>query len=287
MLVFALLATWAPAAAQRPVLRTVPADPVQGTLFQVVIDGAPGRIVAASGRAADQPLHFDDDGAGRLVSLAGAPLDTDGPLEITVVVVRVDGGIDSLRLDLEVGAGSYPLERLTVAPRFGTPPDSATQARLARDRALAAEVARRTHETPRLWRDIHLPRDTRITSVFGSGREFNGQVQSRHTGTDFQGGIGAPVNAAARGVVALSDTLLLAGRALYIDHGAGLVTAYFHLSEALVEAGDTVQAGQTIGRVGASGRVTGPHLHWVVRYGPISVDPLSLLALRDSLAQTR
>jgi murein DD-endopeptidase MepM/ murein hydrolase activator NlpD len=128
-----------------------------------------------------------------------------------------------------------------------------------------------------------MPRDTRVTSWFGSGREFNGTVQSRHTGTDFQGGVGAPVNAAARGVVALSDTLLLAGRALYIDHGAGLVTAYFHLSEALVAAGDTVDAGQTIGRVGASGRVTGPHLHWVVRYGPISVDPLSLIALRDAI----
>jgi murein DD-endopeptidase MepM/ murein hydrolase activator NlpD len=123
------------------------------------------------------------------------------------------------------------------------------------------------------------PRDTRITSGFGSGREFNGQVQSRHTGTDFAGAVGAPVRAAARGVVALVDTFYLAGRVIYIDHGEGLVSAYFHLSKQEVAAGDTVKAGRQIGLVGATGRVTGPHLHWVVRYGAISVDPLSFLAL--------
>ena len=102
------------------------------------------------------------------------------------------------------------------------------------------------------------PRDSRITSGFGSGREFNGQVQSRHTGTDFAGAVGTPVRAAARGVVALADTFYLAGRVIYIDHGEGLVSAYFHLSRHDVAAGDTVQAGQVIGQVGATGRVTGP-----------------------------
>jgi murein DD-endopeptidase MepM/ murein hydrolase activator NlpD len=109
------------------------------------------------------------------------------------------------------------------------------------------------------------------------GREFNGQIQSRHTGTDLAGVAGAPVAAAAHGVIALVDTFFLAGNVIYIDHGAGLVSAYFHLSAQDVMAGDTVEAGQTIGWVGATGRVTGPHLHWVVRYGAISVDPMSLL----------
>jgi murein DD-endopeptidase MepM/ murein hydrolase activator NlpD len=77
----------------------------------------------------------------------------------------------------------------------------------------------------------------------------------------------------------LVDDFYLAGKTIYIDHGQGLVTAYFHLSQATVAQGDTVSAGQTIGKVGASGRVTGPHLHWVARYGAISVDPLSLLAI--------
>ncbi len=96
-------------------------------------------------------------------------------------------------------------------------------------------------------------------------------------GTDFAGDVGAPVQAAGRGVVALVDRFHLGGNVIYLDHGAGLVTAYLHLSEQLVAEGDTVEAGQLIGRVGATGRVTGPHLHWIVRYGGVTVDPLSLL----------
>jgi murein DD-endopeptidase MepM/ murein hydrolase activator NlpD len=115
--------------------------------------------------------------------------------------------------------------------------------------------------------------------MFGDGREFNGQVQSRHMGLDLAGPSGEPVVAAARGVVALVDEFHLAGNVVYIDHGAGLITAYFHLSRQDVAKGDTVEAGQQIGLVGATGRVTGPHLHWVARYGSVTVDPGSLLAL--------
>jgi murein DD-endopeptidase MepM/ murein hydrolase activator NlpD len=102
-------------------------------------------------------------------------------------------------------------------------------------------------------------------------------VTSRHMGTDFAGGVGAPIHAPARGVVALVDEFFLGGNVIYLDHGEGLVTAYLHLSEPLVAVGDTVSAGDLIGRVGATGRVTGPHLHWIVRYGTVTVDPLSFL----------
>ena len=71
----------------------------------------------------------------------------------------------------------------------------------------------------------------------------------------------------------------LAGKVVYLDHGEGLISAYFHLSKALVRTGDTVERGQVIGSVGQSGRVTGPHLHWVMRYGGVTVDPMSVLAL--------
>jgi murein DD-endopeptidase MepM/ murein hydrolase activator NlpD len=79
--------------------------------------------------------------------------------------------------------------------------------------------------------------------------------------------------------VALVADFYLAGRAVYLDHGAGLVTGYFHLSQAAVAEGDTVAAGQRIGAVGRTGRVTGPHLHWIMRYGTISVDPMTLVEL--------
>jgi murein DD-endopeptidase MepM/ murein hydrolase activator NlpD len=87
------------------------------------------------------------------------------------------------------------------------------------------------------------------------------------------------VLAAAPGVVALVDSFYLGGNVVYIDHGGGLSTGYLHLSETRVSVGDTVSGGQRIGSVGATGRVTGPHLHWILRYGDVSVDPLSVFEL--------
>jgi murein DD-endopeptidase MepM/ murein hydrolase activator NlpD len=127
--------------------------------------------------------------------------------------------------------------------------------------------------------DVVMPRESRVTSGFGDGRVFNGQVSSRHMGLDLQGLSGDTVVAAAKGVVVLVEPFLLAGNIVYLNHGGGLLSAYFHLSEQLVQVGDTVQPGEPVGRVGATGRVTGPHLHWVVRYGRTSVDPRSLLVV--------
>lgn len=254
----------------------IPERPVQGTLFRVRVHQV-DTDARVSGTAAGDPLHFSKtDSAWQ--ALAAAPLDKGASVDVRVVVSRADV-VDTVRTSVPVARGSYTLEKLTVAPRFGTPPDSALQARMDRERERALAVSRASHFTPRMWNEVVKPRDARITSAFGSGREFNGQIQSRHTGTDLAGAIGAPVRAAARGVVALVDTFHLAGRVIYIDHGEGVVSAYFHLSRHDVAVGDTVDAGQQIGLVGATGRVTGPHLHWVVRYGTISVDPLSFLAI--------
>jgi murein DD-endopeptidase MepM/ murein hydrolase activator NlpD len=264
--------------AESQILRTEPDAPAEGSLFRIVLSPAVP-LASVNGTVAGEPVHFElaDDGA--LVALAAAPLDAGDSVHVRLVLTRADGRIEKLQLAVPVLRGRYPLERLTVAPRFGAPPDSATAARIALERERARHVSTHAHDSPRVWTDVVLPRDSRITSGFGGGREFNGVVQSRHTGTDFAGPAGAPVHAAARGVVALVDEFHLAGNVVYLDHGAGLVTAYFHLSRALVAQGDTVAAGQEIGLVGATGRVTGPHLHWVVRYGSISVDPLGLLSL--------
>ena len=141
-------------------------------------------------------------------------------------------------------------------------------------------VASNAHLTPRLWTDPFIvPRESRITSGFGGGREFNGTITSRHMGTDFAGATGAPVRAVNRGVVRIVDAFFYGGNVVYVDHGAGISTAYLHLSQQLVASGDTVQRNQVIGRVGATGRVTGPHLHLIVRYGSVTVDPMSLFAV--------
>jgi murein DD-endopeptidase MepM/ murein hydrolase activator NlpD len=257
----------------------VPDQPVQGRLFQVLVSAErPEDLREIRAELAGQPLHFRALEPGQYAALAATPIDTVGELILPVVAHWEDGATDSVALAVPVREGEYRLERLTVAPRFGTPPDSALQARMRRESERAREVSRVSHSTPRLWDGefVH-PRPSRITSGFGHGREYNGQVTGRHMGTDFAGVVGAPVHAPARGIVALVDQFHLGGGVIYIDHGAGLVTAYLHLSEQLVAEGDLVEPGQLIGRVGATGRVTGPHLHWIVRYGTITVDPLSLL----------
>jgi murein DD-endopeptidase MepM/ murein hydrolase activator NlpD len=260
-----------------------PDFPVQGRLLEVVVDAdRPGDLVSLRGELAGQPLHFRERGPGRYVALAATPIDALGEIHLPVAAAWADGARDSVTMALPVRAGDYRHERLTVAPRFGTPPDSALQERIRREGERAREVSRRSHDTPRMWDGavVH-PRPSRITSGFGHGREYNGQITGRHMGTDFAGAVGAPVHAPARGIVALVDAFFLGGNVIYIDHGEGLVTGYLHLSEQLVEEGDTVEPGQLIGRVGATGRVTGPHLHWIVRYGTITVDPLSFLEIAD------
>jgi murein DD-endopeptidase MepM/ murein hydrolase activator NlpD len=275
-----LVASTAAAQNLRVNVRWEPDYPVQGRLFRVVVQAdRPDRLMALRGRFAGERLHFQRTGETEFAALAAAPIDAEGEYRMPIVARWAGGARDSLSMAVPVRAGSYRMERLTVAPEYGSPPDSATLARMRREADRARAVSRASHETPRLWDAVTHPRDTRITSGFGDGREFNGRVTSRHMGTDFAGGVGAPIRAAARGVVALVDRFHLGGNVLYIDHGAGLVTAYLHLSEHLVAEGDTVEAGQRIGRVGATGRVTGPHLHWIVRYGSVTVDPLSLLEL--------
>jgi murein DD-endopeptidase MepM/ murein hydrolase activator NlpD len=275
-----VLAAPLPGTAQLPRVdvRWEPDYPVQGRLFQVIVDAGHAEYLGElHGRFAGEPLHFHETAPGQYAALAAAPIEAEGELRMPIRARWEDGATDSLTMAVPIRAGDYRMEQLSVAPRYGRPPDSATVARMRRESARAREVSRRSHETPRLWREVVHPRPTVITSGFGDGREFNGRVTSRHMGTDFRGAVGAPVKAVARGVVALVDEFHLGGNVVYLDHGAGLVSAYLHLSEQLVAEGDTVQAGEVIGRVGATGRVTGPHLHWIVRYGSVTVDPVSLL----------
>ncbi len=146
---------------------------------------------------------------------------------------------------------------------------------------MARDIGHRSQDTPKLWTLPFLrPRQAHVTSRFGSGRVFNGRVSSSHLGIDYRGAVGDPIYAANRGVVALVASFFLAGNVVYIDHGDGIVTGYFHMSQPEVAVGDTVERGQEIGLVGATGRVTGPHLHWSARFGAWTIDPADLLSLR-------
>lgn len=264
-----------------------PAAPRQGVLFRVRVSDVPAGTVLA-GSVAGEALHFGSVGTNhRAESFAGIPIDAGDSLGIRVDCTAGER-TDTLRASLAATRGEYPVERLTVAPTFGREPDSALAARIRRESDRSTAVAVASHDTPRLWSKPFLrPRDSRVTSGFGRGREFNGTVTSRHMGTDFAGATGAPVRAANRGVVRIVGRFYLGGNVVYVDHGLGLTSAYLHLSRQLVAEGDTVERGQVIGRVGATGRVTGPHLHLIVRYGKITVDPLSLFSVAGEAPRER
>jgi hypothetical protein len=265
-----------------PSVSWLPERPGEGELFRVrVVPAADREIVLLVGSAGVEALHFERGEDGAYESLAAVPLGARSTLDVSLSTFYGDGREVASEHRVPVTPGVYDHRRLNVAPELGSPPTPEQQARRAREVERAAEVSAKAHRTPRLWTgDAVLPKAVqRVTSGFGDGRVFNGQVSSQHTGLDLDGITGDTVVAAARGVVELVDLFELAGNMVYINHGAGLVTAYFHLSEQLVAEGDTVEVGTPIGRVGATGRVTGPHLHWVVRYGQTSVDPQSLISV--------
>jgi murein DD-endopeptidase MepM/ murein hydrolase activator NlpD len=249
----------------------------EGTMGWLRVRASDGAAVQG-GEAASEVLHFQRDGDSTYRALIAVPVEAPDSLPITIVLKRTDH-LDTLPTALPVRRSGYPNETLRVPPAYARP-DSAASARIQSEITRSREISRRSQTRARIWRGAFvLPRTSRITSRFGTARVYNGEVQSRHLGTDFAGVLGAPVMAAGRGVIALVADFYLAGKVVYIDHGAGLVTGYFHLSRTEVRPGQRVIGGQRIGRVGQSGRVTGPHLHWVARYGAISVDPMSLLEL--------
>jgi murein DD-endopeptidase MepM/ murein hydrolase activator NlpD len=276
-----------PATGQDPAMsadvRWHPQKPVQGSFVFVIVrvpdESGRNAEVAVTGNLAGQPLHFERDRLGEHRALAPIPVNARATLPLQLSVQR---GRNTGHRVVQIGVqpGNYRMERLTVSSRFTTPPDSALEARIRRESARSGRVSRQTHTTPRLWSgEFVRPRPSRITSEFGTGRVFNGQLRSRHMGVDFDGEVGDPIRAANRGVVAVAGDFYYAGKVVYLDHGAGLVTIYMHMSAVDVEEGQVVERGHVLGKVGATGRVTGPHTHWVARYGRVSVNGLSLFDL--------
>ena len=270
----------------RPVpFASQPPTPRQGSLVTLVVTPASqdgDSVVAVLGELAGEPLHFERRPAGGFRALGGVPLDAPNTIVVRLALERVTGVVDSAELRLRVARRRAVVERIATAPRFVDAPDSTSMARIMEERELARAVARGAHAIPRLWVEPFVrprPRASRVTSPFGIQREVNGVMGGKHQGVDVAGATGAPVRAANRGVVELVGDFYYGGISVYVCHGAGLVTAYHHLSRAAVAVGDTVERGEIIGRVGATGRVTGPHLHWGAQYGRLSVDPADLLTL--------
>jgi len=266
---------------------TRPAVPRQGSLITLLVTPPPqvgDSVVAVLGEMSGEPLHFERGraGGGEFRTLAGVSLDAPDTIAVRLQIQRASGVIDTAEIQVLVARRTSDVERIKTGARFAEVPDSGEAERIAAEREQARSVARSAHDVPRLWvKPFVRPRPwtSRVTSRFGVQRQVNGVLGRKHAGLDLAGAKGAPVRAANRGVVAMVGNWYFGGISIYVYHGAGLTTAYHHLSRATVAIGDTVARGQVIGRVGATGRVTGPHLHWGVQYGRLSVDPADLLKL--------
>ena len=180
--------------------------------------------------------------------------------------------------DLHVEPRRFPTRTLTVDDAFVNPPAGVLDRITKEARELNAVW---TRSAPgRLWTGpFAAPVSAEAGSSFGSRSIFNGQARSPHSGADFPSPAGTPIEAPNAGHVVLARDLYFHGNTVVIDHGLGLFSTLAHLSVLEVHEGDEIPAGQVVGRVGATGRVTGAHLHWAVQAGGARIDPLSLVAL--------
>ena len=246
----------------------------------VVLEVRPSENLATlSATAFGNSLRFFRTSSEVWVALLGIDLTTEpGSYDVLVLATARDGEVTRQSYTLSVGQKDFPTRRLNVDPSFVSPPASVIE-RIQREARQLDEIFATATED-RLWSGGFLrpvPGDS--TSSFGRRSVFNGQPRSPHSGTDFRGAEGTPIKAPNAGIVVLAADLYFSGNVVIIDHGWGLYSYFAHLSSIAVDEGFQVEQGDVVGAVGATGRVTGPHLHWTVRLNDARVDPLSLMTL--------
>ena len=233
------------------------------------VDGS-GAIVRAFGRSA--PTYRIAD--RRIQALVGVDLD-QAPGEYEVALVSAAGQVlAASRITIE--RARFTTRTLTVDPGFVNPPKAAL-ARIRRESALMADVFARPAAS-RFWSGpVIRPVPHEANGRFGSRSVFNGEIRNPHTGTDFLSPAGTAILAPLAGRIVVAQDLYFSGGTVIIDHGLGLFSLLAHMSRIDATAGRMVAAGDVVGLVGATGRVTGAHLHWGMRLGGARVDPLALM----------
>ena len=205
--------------------------------------------------------------------------DSAGPQRLSLHGRRPGGSEFESEQVIDIAAVRFPSSRLKVAPGF-VEQDSQVVRRIRRERALKDSVFAAGDGRPAASGRSLPPVPGRTSERYGTQRVFNGEKQSVHEGLDFRAPPGTRVHALQPGRVALARRLFFEGNCVFLDHGDGLFTLYMHFSKIMVREGERVKAGDVLGRSGATGRVTGPHLHLGVRWKGIPVDPASLILLR-------
>lgn len=245
--------------------------PVPGGVALIDI-GPADQGAAPSARWAERSIAVVRD-HGRWLALLGIPLDTlPGEMEITVF-----SGSTASNRSVTVGIKNYPEQRLTIKDKRKVEPNPDDLARIEREKAVT-EAVKNHFSSSAPETDFLLPASGPLSSRFGLRRIFNGLPRNPHAGLDVAVGLGAPIKAPADGVVANTGDYFFNGNTVFIDHGQGLISAYMHMSRIDVRHGQPVKKGEILGAVGATGRVTGPHLHWAVILNNTPVDPELFLA---------
>jgi hypothetical protein len=271
LLLAALLAASGAGASSRAVLSPATARPGDAVLVRVRAPGGNPPAATLAGRV----LQFWTKG-DEAWALAGLPIETPpGPVPLTLAGAGPD---DPPAATLEVVEPGFPSRSLTVAPRFVEPPRR-VKARIARDQAAFSAAYARPFAPPLFSGSFDWPRRARTTGRYGDQRVLNGTKATVHYGLDIEGPRGAPIFAANDGEVVLARDCYYSGKTVVLWHGADLFTLYFHLDRMDVRPGAKVARGARIGRLGSTGRSTGPHLHWSARAGGLLVDPESLLGI--------
>lgn len=234
------------------------------------MDVGPGTEPAPDVRFGAAPVFvFERD--GRFVAAVGLPLATE-PGELDTLTV------DGEPLSLAVEAHRYREQRLIVPNREHVSPGEENLKRIRRERQEIDVALTAFRDVPVDEPTFLPPVDGRRSASFGLRRFFNDQPRSPHKGMDIAAPTGTPVLVPAAGIVTATGDYFFNGQTVIIDHGQGLISLYCHLSAIDVEPGETVDPGERLGRVGATGRVTGPHLHFATYLNGAAVDPALLLA---------
>jgi len=185
------------------------------------------------------------------------------------------------RTEVTVTGHVYPSSTITVPEKFVAPPKE-IQAQIDAEIAIKQKVFK-SSPSERLWQGPFVsPANTRYTSSFGARRVYNGKTRSVHQGLDYSAAMGTEVRAANSGRVVIARPMYFEGGLVVIDHGESIFTLYMHLSEFLVKEGASIAKGAPIAKSGSSGRVTGPHLHFGLRWQDLYLEPSTLLGLWHS-----
>lgn len=235
--------------------------------------GGWARGIAPAGTAAltldGKPVRLAED---RSFFLA---FDRDAPSQSTLIATRADE--TAVRQTVAIARRAWQIEHIPVGPKPGTPPDPEYAKRRAGELARIAAARRLDHPAPGWRQSFVWPLKGRISGRFGAQRIYNGVPGAYHSGTDIATGTsGTPFVAPADGVVILAAAdapFSLEGKLLMIDHGMGLNSAFLHCSKLVVKEGDVVRQGQYLGNIGMTGRTTGPHLHWSIKWRDARLDP--------------